>query len=100
MLAGRYGVLSPVHNHHLLCCATRWAEQHHKLFIASVGPGYDDSRIRPWVSEHDLESVCMQWWRTELDGEVCMRAAEPAGGHWSCPLSWPTQLTLSRLCLG
>lgn len=25
-----------------------WAQQHGKLFIASVGPGYDDTRIRPW----------------------------------------------------
>eukprot|EP00878_Enallax_costatus_P018118 GHUV01019063.1.p1 GENE.GHUV01019063.1~~GHUV01019063.1.p1 ORF type:complete len:407 (+),score=86.88 GHUV01019063.1:159-1379(+) len=26
----------------------RWANEHKKLFIASIGPGYDDSRIRPW----------------------------------------------------
>lgn len=25
-----------------------WATLHHKLFIPSVGPGYNDSRIRPW----------------------------------------------------
>lgn len=25
-----------------------WARQHAKLFIPSVGPGYDDSAIRPW----------------------------------------------------
>lgn len=25
-----------------------WASQHHKLFIPSVGPGYNDARIRPW----------------------------------------------------
>lgn len=25
-----------------------WATTHHKLFIPSVGPGYIDSRIRPW----------------------------------------------------
>ncbi len=25
-----------------------WAESHDKLFIPSVGPGYDDTRIRPW----------------------------------------------------
>lgn len=36
-----------------VCCAcwvSRWAEEHNKLFVASVGPGYDDSKIRPWVS--------------------------------------------------
>jgi hypothetical protein len=25
-----------------------WARQHGKLFIPCVGPGYDDTRIRPW----------------------------------------------------
>lgn len=25
-----------------------WANDHDQLFIASIGPGYDDSRIRPW----------------------------------------------------
>lgn len=28
----------------------RWADEHRQLFIASIGPGYDDSKIRPWVS--------------------------------------------------
>lgn len=27
-------------------CERRWARQHGKVFIPSVGPGYDDSRIR------------------------------------------------------
>ena len=27
---------------------TTWARQHSKLFVPCVGPGYDDSRIRPW----------------------------------------------------
>ncbi|MBN2131676.1 MAG: hypothetical protein JW741_19410, partial [Sedimentisphaerales bacterium] len=26
----------------------QWAERHGKLFIPCVGPGYDDTRIRPW----------------------------------------------------
>lgn len=26
----------------------QWAKEHHKLFIPSVGPGYIDTRIRPW----------------------------------------------------
>lgn len=26
----------------------KWAKQHNKLFIPSVGPGYADDRIRPW----------------------------------------------------
>lgn len=25
-----------------------WADKHNKLFIPSVGPGYNDNRIRPW----------------------------------------------------
>ena len=27
---------------------TTWARQHSKLFVPCVGPGYDDSRVRPW----------------------------------------------------
>jgi len=26
----------------------QWAQEHGQLFIPSVGPGYDDTRIRPW----------------------------------------------------
>jgi glycoprotein endo-alpha-1,2-mannosidase len=26
----------------------QWATDHHKLFVPSVGPGYVDTRIRPW----------------------------------------------------
>ena len=26
----------------------QWAKAHNKLFIPSVGPGYIDTRIRPW----------------------------------------------------
>jgi glycoprotein endo-alpha-1,2-mannosidase len=26
----------------------QWADEHHKIFIPSVGPGYNDTRIRPW----------------------------------------------------
>ena len=26
----------------------QWSKEHHKLFIPSVGPGYIDTRIRPW----------------------------------------------------
>jgi len=25
-----------------------WAEEHGKVFIPSVGPGYEDRKIRPW----------------------------------------------------
>eukprot|EP01087_Luapelamoeba_hula_P018436 TRINITY_DN5937_c2_g1_i2.p1 TRINITY_DN5937_c2_g1~~TRINITY_DN5937_c2_g1_i2.p1 ORF type:complete len:496 (-),score=78.63 TRINITY_DN5937_c2_g1_i2:112-1599(-) len=28
----------------------QWAEKHNKMFIPSVGPGYIDTRIRPWNS--------------------------------------------------
>jgi hypothetical protein len=27
----------------------RWADEHGLLFVASVGPGYNDTKIRPWV---------------------------------------------------
>jgi len=29
-----------------------WAKRHSKLFIPCVGPGYDDTRIRPWNGEN------------------------------------------------
>ena len=32
---------------HWRACAA-WAREHGKLWIPSVGPGYDDTRIRPW----------------------------------------------------
>jgi glycoprotein endo-alpha-1,2-mannosidase len=28
----------------------KWADENHKIFIPSVGPGYSDNRIRPWNS--------------------------------------------------
>ncbi|HOX39545.1 MAG TPA: glycoside hydrolase family 99 protein [Candidatus Brocadiia bacterium] len=36
---------------------SRWAKEHGKIFIPSVGPGYDDTRIRPWnaVNRRDRE---------------------------------------------
>lgn len=39
-----------------VCCGRRWADEHQQLFVASIGPGYDDSRIRPWVSQVGMET--------------------------------------------
>ncbi len=35
-----------------------WAREHNKIFIPSVGPGYIDSRVRPWNTSntHDREN--------------------------------------------
>lgn len=30
----------------------KWAREKHKMFIPSVGPGYDDTRIRPWNAKN------------------------------------------------
>lgn len=30
----------------------RWAKQHGKIFIPSVGPGYIDTRVRPWNAKN------------------------------------------------
>lgn len=38
-----------------VCCGRRWADEHQQLFVASIGPGYDDSRIRPWVSQVGMD---------------------------------------------
>jgi len=39
---------TPAHWSHL----ADWARAHGKLFIPCVGPGYDDTRIRPWNSRN------------------------------------------------
>ena len=32
-----------------------WADAHHKIFIPSVGPGYNDERIRPWNTRNNKD---------------------------------------------
>ena len=29
-------------------CFCRWAREHHRIFVPSLGPGYHDGKIRPW----------------------------------------------------
>ncbi|KAL4430585.1 hypothetical protein ABPG77_005825 [Micractinium sp. CCAP 211/92] len=49
----------------------RWARQHGKLFIPSVGAGYDDSTIRPWnaAATRDREGGARyrRWWAAALE---------------------------------
>lgn len=35
----------------------QWADEHHKLFIPSVGPGYCDARIRPWNTANNKQRM-------------------------------------------
>eukprot|EP00808_Paulinella_micropora_P009391 g25768.t1 len=48
-----------------------WAQQHHKLFVPSVGPGYMDSSIRPWNAHNTRPRADGQYyddmWREALD---------------------------------
>lgn len=60
----------------------RWAEEHDMLFVASVGPGYDDSKIRPWNagatrSRQDGERYRQHW-----------EAAAASGAHAVSITSW------------
>jgi len=52
----------------------RWAQKHGKLFVASVGPGYDDSKIRPWNAgaARDREGGARYgaWWGAALDSDA------------------------------
>jgi glycoprotein endo-alpha-1,2-mannosidase len=36
----------------------QWARDNNKIFIPSVGPGYDDTRVRPWnfINRRDREN--------------------------------------------
>lgn len=47
-----------------------WARQHGKLFLPSVGPGYDDSRIRPWnagaTRAREGGARYQRWWEAAL----------------------------------
>jgi len=36
---------------------SNFARQHNLLFIPSVGPGYDDTKVRPWNSRNTIERV-------------------------------------------
>lgn len=33
----------------------QWAAEHDKIFVPSVGPGYDDTRIRPWNGKNQRD---------------------------------------------
>ncbi|KAL4436928.1 hypothetical protein ABPG75_004067 [Micractinium tetrahymenae] len=50
---------------------SRWAREHDKLFIPSVGAGYDDSKIRPWnaAATRDREGGARyrRWWHAALE---------------------------------
>jgi hypothetical protein len=52
----------------------RWAEQHGKLFVASVGPGYNDSKIRPWnagaTRDRERGTRYARWWGAALDSRA------------------------------
>lgn len=54
--------------------ASSWAQKHGKLFVASVGPGYDDSKIRPWNAgaARDREGGARYgaWWGAALDSDA------------------------------
>lgn len=51
----------------------RWARQHGKVFIPSVGPGYDDSRIRPWnagaTRAREGGARYRRWWDAALGAD-------------------------------
>ncbi|PSC70263.1 glyco endo-alpha-1,2-mannosidase [Micractinium conductrix] len=50
-----------------------WARDHSMLFVPSVGPGYDDSKIRPWnaAATRDREGGerYRRWWEAALDAQ-------------------------------
>ena len=49
----------------------QFCRQHNALFIPSVGPGYDDTRVRPWNSENT---------RARADGQYV--AGDESNGKW------------------
>jgi glycoprotein endo-alpha-1,2-mannosidase len=50
---------------------SRWAGEHAMIFIPSVGPGYDDTRIRPWNERNrrsrDNGAYYDRMWRAAID---------------------------------
>ena len=52
-------------------CLAKWASDHDKIFIPSVGPGYDDTRIRPWntANQRDRENGAYydRMWQAALE---------------------------------
>ena len=52
---------------------SEWARGHRKLFSASVGPGYNDTRIRPWnvqATRHRKDGAYYQrMWDAAIDAQ-------------------------------
>eukprot|EP00961_Rhodomonas_salina_P192568 2599180-Rhodomonas_salina.2 len=57
----------------------RFAREHKMLFIPSVGPGYDDSKIRPWNRQN--MSVCILFCDDDAFLSLSV-VAQNAVGEW------------------
>jgi len=53
---------------------SKWAKKYNKIFIASVGPGYDDTKIRPWNTHNkrirDNGRYYETMWRAAIEAEA------------------------------
>jgi len=52
----------------------QWAKRHGKLFIPCVGPGYDDTRIRPWNERNTRSRESGAYYDREFEAAL---AADP-----------------------
>ena len=49
-----------------------FAREHNLLFIPSVGPGYDDTKVRPWNSRNTIERINGRYYSQKMvDGMNC-----------------------------
>ena len=48
----------------------RWAEERSKLFVASVGPGYDDTGIRPWNAHNTKDREKGKYYRRMWEAAI------------------------------
>jgi glycoprotein endo-alpha-1,2-mannosidase len=68
---------NPKHWKHFQSMVMASQQQYNKLFVPSVGPGYDDTRVRPWnaVNTHDRGDggeYYQQEWKAAVDAGVSM----------------------------
>lgn len=52
----------------------KWAEENGKLFIPCVGPGYKDTRIRPWNNANTKPRECGAYFKRMWDSAVATSA--------------------------
>eukprot|EP01080_Neovahlkampfia_damariscottae_P003817 gene3817-6978_t len=52
----------------------KWAVKNYKIFIPSVGPGYDDTRIRPWNSANKKSRKDGYYYKEMFDKAIDVRS--------------------------